>query len=615
MLAAPAADVAGQPRPRATRAAVPVVAAAVLLVAAIGGYLAGRRQVPDAGSSLPSRLALLAPDLGGTGISALHRLIALTPDGEGVLFVTQTAEARNALVYQRLDADGAVHVQGGEDVLDPEISQDGRWILGWRLPGQDASEAFPVRIPIVGGAPTRMSGMVNAIRASWSPDGTLWFTRVNGGGLRRVNLDGTTTPFFGDSTNGMVLQQILGNGRKALMLHAAFGSSAGPALIKDLKTGAETLLSDLPVVEIRYTAGYLVYAVGDGTLWAAPYDDASERLSAPPVQIATGVSLSGNGIAQFAVALNGTVAYIPEEPRWLLFADRNGGFRPATAERRNFHAPQFSPDGRRISMDFVGIDGRDVWILSLAQGTLSRATFDHDGHDATWTPDGRSITYTSLSRGAFGVFRTKPGGGEKPESLLASSRLGYTGHWLRDGSGLVTTATDLVPRSSSDIAFVGNGGRGPITPVVVDPFLTQSPSVSPDGRWLAFVSDQSGKQEVYVRPFRDDGEDILVSQKGGTEPLWSPDGRELFYRGTAEGHFDLIAAEVKTTPEFEVLSRRALFSLADIAPANPHANYDISPDGKTFVLVRRSPATRVMVIQNLPALVARLRGTAAAASR
>ena len=97
--------------------------------------------------------------------------------------------------------------------------------------------------------------------------------------------------------------------------------------------------------------------------------------------------------------------------------------------------------------------------------------------------------------------------------------------------------------------------------------------------------------------------------------MWSPNGRELFYRGTAEGHFDMIAASVRTTPDFEILSRRALFSMADIAPANPHANYDISPDGKTFVLVRRSPATRIMVIQNLPALVARLRGAEAPDAR
>jgi Tol biopolymer transport system component len=289
--------------------------------------------------------------------------------------------------------------------------------------------------------------------------------------------------------------------------------------------------------------------------------------------------------------------------------DRAGSLRYATQVRKNFHAPKFSPDGKRIAVDFTGADGRDVWILSLDQGTLTRATFDRDGHDATWTPDGQYITYTSFKKGAFGIFRTRPGSGSDPDSLFTSASLGYTGQWLKDGSGLVTTATDLKPQSQSDIAFVGNRGRGPLVPMIANNFQTQYPALSPDGKWLAFVSNQSGQDEVYVRPFNGEGDQVQVTQNGGTEPLWSPDGRELFVRVLGARGADLVAVSVATTPTFRVVARRTLFSVSDMPGAVPHANYDISPDGRTFLMVRRSPATRIVVLQNLPAIVRDARGT------
>ena len=292
----------------------------------------------------------------------------------------------------------------------------------------------------------------------------------------------------------------------------------------------------------------------------------------------------------------------------MVFADRQGRFQLATAEIRNFHAPLFAPDGKRISVDFTGLDGRDVWILSLAQGTLSRATFDRDGHDATWTPDGQSITYSTFRNNAtFGLYRVRPGSGAKPDSLLVSPKVGYTGLWLPDGSGLVTSSDDLSSGSGRDVALISNGGRGPLVPLVSTPFQEQYASVSPDGKWLAFVSDQSGTDQVYVRPLKGDGDLVQVSQSGGSEPVWAANGRELFYRGGSEGTIDLMSASVSASAGFEVTSRQKLFPLAEIVAANPHANYDVSPDGRTFVMVRRSPSTRIVVLQNLPQLVARIR--------
>jgi Tol biopolymer transport system component len=318
--------------------------------------------------------------------------------------------------------------------------------------------------------------------------------------------------------------------------------------------------------------------------------------------------VNGPGDALFDVASNGTLVYGPNEPESLVLVDRNGVARLASEEDRNWHAPQFSPDGRRVAIDVISSGGRDVWVLDLEQRTLARATFDADGHDPTWMPDGRRITYTTFRTGVFGIFRVLVGGSGSatPESLVTSPSLNHTGHWLPDTSALVVVATDLKPGSSQDIGILRNGGRGALEPLVAGPFRESFPALSSDGRWLAFVSDQSGEPQVYARAMAGDGEQFQVSQAGGSEPVWSPDGSEIFYRSTTEGANEMIAARVQTTPEFRVLSRQALFPVEDFSPATPHASYDISPDGKSFVMVRRNAAGRLIVLQNFPEFIRRL---------
>jgi len=588
--------------------------AALVLVAAAGvGYAIGHRPTPERAPGFPpSRLALLAPTLGGSGAAGLHRQIALTPDGEAVIYVTENPNGDNSLALQRLDAAEPAMIPGGDGLMDPRYSLDGRWIMTWGFPVLRATErAF--RLPAAGGTPSQLPVGVDSRFGAWSADGSFWFTSINSGAIQRLSPDGQVTTVFPQRTVGLRVQQVIEPGLWGLAVRAPLGNTAGPLVMFGLESGQETTVLDVPVVEARYTTGLLVYAQSDGILRAVPFDPRAQRTTGTPVQIASGVSLTGSGVAQFAVAANGTVAYIPEDPRSLVFADRSGAFRLATAEGHNYHAPEFSPDGRRVSVDFTGGDGRDVWVLSLVQGTLSRATFDRDGHDATWTPDGKYLTYTSFRSGTFGLYRARIGSAEPPESLLASPVLGYTGRWLTDGSGLLTTGSDLNPTSGADIVLVRNRGRGPIERVVANQFQTAYPMPSPDGKWFAFVSNQSGEEEVFVRSLDQRGEEIQVSQGGGSEPVWSPDGRVLYYRGNAEGRIKLMAATIGGAPGLEVLSRTALFPVTDIVGATPHANYAISPDGKTFVMVRRAPANRIIVLQNLSELVRRIQGAGSVA--
>ncbi|HSM17174.1 MAG TPA: protein kinase [Gemmatimonadales bacterium] len=582
------------------------IAVAMLAGAALWGWFRPEREAP---SQPPSRLAILLPQLGGSS-TALSRQLALTPDGGTLLYTAIAPDGQNRTMRLALDETEGTALPGVLPfTAGYVVSPDGREFIATLT-----DDVTMYRYAIGGGSPKPLPREITATPfLAWDRDGAIWFSpnTDRDRGIARLGTGDSVTRPFGTENVDVRFSQILPDGRTALGVRRPAGVSSGPVLLLDLVTGAATEVLDAAVVEVRYTAGHLVYALQGGALEAVPFDPAALEVKGNPVQIASGVTLTGNGVAQFAVAENGTVAYIPEEPRSLILVDRDGRSRPATDQKRNFHAPMFTPDGRRLVVDFNSPDGRDVWILSLDAGLLTRATFDRDGHDASWMPDGQRLTYTSIKSGTLGIYRIRPGSAERAESLLASPQLGYTGVWLDDGSALVTAANSLQPGSRYDIAIVLNGGGGPIEPVIATRFDEQYPAVSPDDRWVAFASNQSGQNQVYVRPLRGGGDQVQVSLSGGIEPVWGPDGRELFYRSGAGEDSELMVATVRTDPALAVISRRALFSVADIATATPHSNYDISPNGRTFAMVRFNPSTRIMVIQNLPALVRKLSGEGA----
>jgi len=575
-----------------------LVGAGAVIAAFIAGQRNGRAHAP---AQPPSRLAIIAPAVGT--FPSLTRQLTITPAGDAIVYSGLDAQNQGTLLLQRLDAADPTEISGANGLRTPEISRDGRWLIATN----PTTGAF--RLPRDGGSPRPLPARVaRSALGAWGPDGSYWFTDANASGVAQLTPDDSVIPLPRDKARGLRLDQVLDDGRTALAVRAPAGTSSGPGVFLDLKTGDVSPLVEGPVVELRLVSGELLAVLPSGALTATPFNLRGRKAMGPAVQVATGISLSGTGVAQFAVADNGTLAYLPEAPRTLVLLDRSGAVRPALDDRRNFHSPKFAPDGRRLSFDVAGSEGRDVWLLSFDQHTLSRATFARDGHDATWTPDGHFLTYASFKSGPLGIYRTRPGSTAPAESLLTAANLTYTGTWLKDGSALITTGIDLRGQSSSDIAIVRNGGRGPIEPLVASPFREAYPVPSPDQRWLAFVSDQSGRNEVYVQPLSGEGDQVQISQEGGAEPVWGPDGHEIFFRGTTgEADAELMVATLRTTPVFSVLNRRALFSVAEMVGSAPHANYDISPDGRTFAMVRRSAANRIVVIQNLPELLRRLR--------
>jgi len=307
--------------------------------------------------------------------------------------------------------------------------------------------------------------------------------------------------------------------------------------------------------------------------------------------------------------------YLPSFGRELMQVGRNGVARRVTDERLNYHSPKFSPDGRLIALDNTGSDGRDVWVFDREQQQLSRSSFDRDGHDPVWSRDGRTIYYLSQKHGLLGVYRVRPGGGGKADSIFAHRSNGYTGIPVGEGDTLVTVGTDLNGRSGTDIALIHTGPPARIEPFFASPFDEGWAMPSRDGKWLAFTSDESGRQEVYIHPMSLEGVKVQVSIDGGSEPVWAPNGRELFYRKPTGGAAHLMAAELSLATEARVLKRTMLFDASEYEPAQPHANYDVAPDGQSFVMLRRSPATHIVVIQNVQELVRRAQGARTQAPR
>ena len=543
----------------------------------------------------PSRLSIVVP--GGTSFPGGSRLLDLSSDGSRIVYYSTPATG-GVVMMQDLDALTATPIKGTEGGLDLHLSPDGG-ALYFGDPGQTKMS----RVNLDGGAVTPIQGAPSSPFITTAPDGDMWLSSF-AGGVIHVLPDGKVVKRFGGDTlpKSIAMQQMLPGGKEALVKELQ--NNDGVPYVMDLNTGKLTPVLDFPIAEVRYAAGYLVYVRNDGRLNAMPFDIKRRVALGAATQLAEDVSLSGSGIAQVAVASNGTIAYVPAQPRELVLVDRTGRAQPLTAEKRSFHQPRFSPDGKTILVDFPTVDGRDVWLLDRSGSTLTRVTSARDGHDGSWSPDGKWVLYASVKQGVYGVYRTRLGSGTS-ELIASSNKLAWPGRYMPDGKRILTIASDMTTNSGNDIVMIDSGK---LTPIVATPAGELSTDISPDGRWLAYTSDVSGQNEVYVRSLNDAGDQVQVSQSGGVDPMWSHDGRELFFRAGGQGHVTLTTATLSTSPSLSVVSRKGLFGVDDYDGSQPHSNYDVSPDGQSFVMVRRGSVGRIVVLQNLDALVRKQRG-------
>ena len=570
----------------------------VAALAAAGGWRLGRGTVAVSDPA-PSRLAIVEP---GTSIAfnGVARTIDISADGQTVVFAVNHPLGSRSLA-RRLDGAAGQVIPNTPNVAHLRLSPDGRFLYS------GFGSATMQRMPIAGGEWAPVPGVEATSFLAFGEDSAIWWGSHVGVGTYRHGPDGRDSLVFPATTIG----QILPGGRHAVGLALTTGANSGIAQLMDLRTGEATALFGNPVVEVRYTMGYLVYVRPDNVMAAAPFDPESGRVTGLHVEIASDVLVSGIGFAQFAVAENGTVAYIPGSESDLVRVSRDGQERVLLEERRRYHSPRISPDGRRIAFDHVSSDGRDVWIWSEGTGDLTRATFQHDGHDPVWAPDGRALYYLAGNGTRLDVFRTQPGTTTPPRAESTGVNLSYTGTPLGGDAGFLTTVPGQSGRGL-DIVRLAPGGSA------IDTLLATAADEgyvvpSPDGRWFAYVSDHSGRPEVYLRALAGSDVQLQVSVDGATEPVWSRDGQELFYRRATPKGTELVGATLQLGAEPGVLARTRLFDISGYDTAAPHANYDVSPDGRWFVFARPDGANHIMVLQNVPELARRIaRGAAIA---
>jgi serine/threonine-protein kinase len=588
--------------PAPLRRPVRISGAAALALGALAlgggvGWIAARRSHPE---THPARVSLAIPSDRRVVVNA-SPTAALSPDGTTLIY-GGVGDATQRLYARRLDDLTPAPMAGTEGACCPKFSADGRSILYL-----DTRSNAWVRMSSGGGPATRIAGPENlsdvvAVAGSEEVVATL-----EDGSLARVGSDGEVNPIARpDSAAGEIqlsVMQALPGG--AVLALATNQPPEGPLIAIDPRSGARSKVIASRVEWAGFAQGRLVWSQGGGVLYAAPFDPDKLRLTGPAQALGVTAQITRGGQPKVTLSARGdALAYIPAAPATLALVARDGRAATLLAEPRTYHSPRISPDGHRVLFDFSQAT-RDVWELDLDDTTLTRVTFEKDGHDPTWLPDGRGFVFASARGGQIGVFRRRLDGSEKAESLLIEGPQVTLHTVTPDGRTGIAARASNPGATGYDLVAVSLAGPGPSRPILQSGYNEDYPALSPDGRWLAYVSDESNQPEVYLRPLQGEGGKVRVSQNGGIEPVWSRNGRELFYRSLGPRERQLMAAAIEVHPTLRVLSRTPLFDMDEYEPATPHANYDVMPDGRSFLMVRLGRLSEFVYLQHWTALLPR----------
>jgi serine/threonine-protein kinase len=526
-------------------------------------------------------------------VGATGSTIAFSPDGSRIAYVGR-AQSGQRLYVRGLDQLDPVPIPGSEGGILPFFSADGQWVgfrQGSRL----------VKVALAGGPVLPLCDVVGStFGATWSVGDTIIFASDSGlldvpaaGGSARV----VVKP---DSGEAFRWPDVLPDGRAVLFTVFARGTVKLAAL--DRRTGAVQRLQQ-PGAYPRYvTAGFVVLSDPSGITSTVPFDARRLEVTGAAMPLADRLQTSPDGDRNLGVSSTGDFAFqasVTAGSR-LVLVDRNGSARDAGSDTGFYVAPRLSPDGKRVAVTrFVDatFSSNDVWVVDLAQRTRTRLTFDTTAWVPVWTPDGRRIAYARQPGGlrsfASQIYWVPADGSGTPESLVVAA-----GSWLPvtfepAGRGLVYQGR-ATEASRGEIWQLGLAGAATPRQVLASAFHNNAPSLSPDGRWMAYVSNESGRAEVYVRPYPGPGGRWQVSLDGGEEPVWSPVGGEIFYRDGDR----MMAAAIRTEGGFEVGSRTQLFA-GTYDRFGFVRDYDVTRDGQTFIMFQRVQGTEQSVFVTL----------------
>jgi serine/threonine-protein kinase len=556
-------------------------ASVAALVAAAAGTYAWRASRP-AEKSPSSGIARLSIILKPSElISSLDRpIVALSPDGARLAYVRRT-ETSTSLYMRSLDAFQSVEIPGTASARNPFFSPDGKWI-GFFADGKLK------KIATAGGTPVEISATPEVpLGASWTQSGLIVLGSVNGSGLQTVSNSGgdptawkslgTTTP-----TETEAWPEALPDGAHVLVTVIDRPQSQPFVAVKSLTTGERTKLVEGSFG--RYMSpGILAYVRGTSVM-ATRFDPNRLELIAEPVVVLENVPRwEDGGAVQFSISSSGTLVYLspsdgPAPTQNLMLVERDGHAKQLASVARQYFSPRLSPDGRQVAVHIQDGVSVDVWVYDIPGDRWRRLTFDGKSSVPIWTPDGKYITFARATR----IYRTAADGSGAAEPL-SSEFLGNPHSWSPDGRWLATArpATNgigglwLLP-------FFGTDRHARLFLSYMVAREQNAPAISPDGRWLALVSNESGKRQIHVRPFPSGEGNWMVSIDGGTQPMWSRDGGELFYR---DGDRMMAVPVTRGGRTFTAGRPVLLFEGRYESPAL-RSNYDVTSDGRAFVMVK-----------------------------
>ena len=535
----------------------------------------------------------LGPDLAfDTGTLVYGPAAILSPDGTHLAFVARGPGEASRIYVRPLDQLEARLLPGTEGARSPFFSPDGQWI-GFFAGGKLQ------KIAVRGGAVVTLAEAEDDRGGSWGEDGTIVLTARSGAGngLQRVSSSGgeiqtltTPDPHAGEVTHRW--PQALGDGRVLYTAHSAVGNSYEDAsLVMEAFPDGSRKVVHRGGYHGRYLpSGHLVF-IHLGTLFAAPFDLEKMELTGPPVPVVEGVwAFSGSAGAQFSFSDTGTLVYVAGEGvlhspiHWL---GRDGATTPLRDEPAAWYSPRFSPDGDRLAMQIHDGTQWDIWIYEWSRDTLTRLTFDPANDTRpVWSPDGRHVVLSS-SRGGGRNLYWRPSNGSGEAGRLTESE---NGQWPESWhpSGRFLAFHERSPQAVRDVKILemeGDGASawtpGTTTSFVEDPFDERFSAFSPDRRFLAYASNESGRYEVYVRPFPGPGGKWQVSADGGLWPTWSKTRPELLF-GMPDGQI-MVASYTAAGDSFRA-ERPVPWSDVRFQPIGTTRTFDLHPDGERVVL-------------------------------
>ena len=595
---APAASVARHP-------AVIALAAVAVVAAGVAAYQWSVAHRSSEGQTVRFTVPLASTMLAGGVVGGAN--LAVSADGNTIAFVAPSEIGSSRIFIRRLDDIEPRPLPGTDDAQLPFFSPDGQWVGFY-------SNGSLSKVSIGGGAPVPIAEGVGA-----SPGGIFWSARglvvasltnelrtfaVTGGPARTLAAPDSSQ---GDQYFTTPVQ--LPGGESAVFAVQTTGGIARTRLaVVSLTTGEITRLDILGLAPLGYADGVLLYVTFAGAVFGVPFDVAKKAITGDPVSLGVTVVVRPGGVPEAALSPAGTFVFQSGTVSGQVgFVDLSGRFTPVLTEPRAYSYPRLSPDGKRIAVSIAtGGRGNDVWVYDIASATLTRLTTEGTANErAEWSHDGTRVLFRT-DRGARSAIWWQPVDGSGPATALVSSAREdfYEGVVSPDGRRIVYQV-DNAGMSQADVWQRAISGDTTPQPISASNFIEAQARISPDGKWVAFVTDASGAGQVVVQPFPGPGARVQISAAGGTEPVWSRDGRRIFYRDGRR----FVAATYSASPAFTVTGRAPLFADEYIFAVSPHANYDVTTDGTRLLVIRNTEEAKMVVAHNwLPELRARMAG-------